>query len=225
MNEREFDEIHDYDYNEGFEASETTTNEIGSDNQTSTPAPDEVVSTDRSMFAPQNEANNSSNVFDNPTTWDMIQRNSNAANRATLEELKAQQSLPLALIGGIAASILCIFLWTLITVLTKFQITYMAIGVGFAVGFSIQKLGKGATPLYGVLGATLALLTCFVGNYISSVFLIANEVNYSYSEAFSSLDVDTSIIIIKETFQGMDILFYGVAIYTGYISAIKSDSK
>nr|WP_297161730.1 hypothetical protein [uncultured Dysgonomonas sp.] len=221
MREKEFDEIHDYDYNEGIENSDITGSEITTDNYQSNISPTEPSSVGRSMFTDQNERTDS-NVFDNETTMNMIQ--GTVVNTVDIEELRAQQNFPLALIAGLAASFLCILIWTLITVLTKYQITYMAIGVGFAVGFSIQKLGKGITPVYGILGAVLALLTCFVGNFLSSVCLIADELNYSYSEMFSSLDVDTSILIVKETFQFMDIVFYGIAIYTGYLCSIKSES-
>lgn len=223
MSEKEFDEIHDYDYNEGFEESDITRSEITNENQSDISPLNEPQTTGRSLFSNQNEGSNNSNVLDNTTTMNMIQENT--INAISIEDLKAQQNFPLGVIGGVIASIVCIFIWSLITVLTKYQITYMAIGVGFAVGFSIQKLGKGLTPIYGILGAILALLTCFVGNFISSVCLIADEFNYGYSEMFSSLDMDTSILIIKETFQVMDLVFYGIAIYTGYLCSIKSEEK
>lgn len=223
MSNRDFDEIHDYDYNQGLGDIDITQNEISSNSvEKSSDINEHEVSNSRSLFSP-NEGNNNANVIDNETTMNMIQ--GNGGDTISLEELRAQQNLPMGLVGGILASILCIAVWSLITVLTKYQITYMAIGVGFAVGFSIQKLGKGITPIYGVIGAILSLLTCFIGNLISSVCLIADEVNFSYSEAFSSLDSDTIIMIVKETFQFMDVLFYGIAIYTGYICSIKSDPK
>lgn len=223
MSDKEYDEIHDYDYNDGFEESDITKSEITTDNQSDISPLNEPQTTGRSLFSNQNEGNNNSSVFDNTTTMNMV--HGNAVNTISIEELEAQQNFPLGVIAGIIASIVCIFIWSLITVLTKYQITYMAIGVGFAVGFSIQKLGKGFTPLYGILGAILALLTCFVGNFLSSVCLIADELNYSYSEMFSSLDIDTAILIIKETFQVMDLVFYGIAIYTGYLCSIKSEGK
>lgn len=224
MSNRDFDEIHDYDYNKGFEETDITNNEISEDSNLNEPSAisEREVSNSRSLFSPNSE-NNNANIIDNETAMNMIQ--GNVGDTISLEELRAQQNLPMGLVGGILASILCILVWSLITVLTKYQITYMAIGVGFAVGFSVQKLGKGITPIYGVIGAILSLLTCFIGNLISSVCLIADEVNFSYSEAFSSLDSDTIIMIVKETFQFMDLVFYGIAIYTGYICSIKSDPK
>ncbi|MBD8348348.1 hypothetical protein [Dysgonomonas sp. HGC4] len=224
MSNRDFDEIHDYDYNKDFEETDITHNEISENSNLGEPSTisEREVSNSRSLFSPNSE-NNNSNIIDNETAMNMIQ--GNVGDTISLEELRAQQNLPMGLVGGVLASVLCILVWSLITVLTKYQITYMAIGVGFAVGFSIQKLGKGITPIYGVIGAILSLLTCFIGNLISSICLIADEVNFSYSEAFPSLDSDTIIMIVKETFQFMDLVFYGIAIYTGYICSIKSDPK
>lgn len=220
MENKDFDEIHDYDYNKGFEETDITRNEMSSASQEEQPSLNEPEITNKRSLFSSNGVNSISNVIDNETTMNMIQ-----GNTVNLEELKAQQNFPLGIVGGILASIFCIFAWALITVLTKYQITYMAIGVGFAVGFSIQKLGKGITPIYGVIGALLSLFTCFIGNIISSVCLIADELNYSYTDMFMSLDADTIVIIIKETFQFMDVVFYGIAIYTGYICSIKSDHK
>lgn len=223
MNDKDFDEIHDYDYNKGFEEADITSNEIFSDSNTQEPLSDEPeVNNSRSLFS-SNNAGSTPNVIDGEVAADMMREN--VSNTLSLEELKAQQNFPMGLLGGLLASVLCIMLWALITVLTEYQITYMAIGVGLAVGFSIQKLGKGITPIYGIMGAVLSLLTCFVGNLISSVCFIAAELNISYLQAFSGLNGDIIISIVKETFREIDLFFYGMAIYTGYVCSIKSDSN
>lgn len=158
------------------------------------------------------------NIIDNSTVMQMI----NGSEAIDMERLKAEQNFPMAVLGGILASIICIFAWALITVATKYQITYMAIGVGIVVGFAVQKFGKGLTPVYGILGAGLALITCFLGNIISYICFIADEYdNYSYIDAISDLNLDISINIATETFQPIDLLFYGLALYTGYMFSIK----
>lgn len=223
MSNKEFDEIYDYDYNQSLERTEINQDETISSDQMNALLDNNENSNE--VVSNRDEISTSSRtMFDNATTMNMIQGSVTAENIVDIEELKAQQNFPLGIIAGIAASIVCILIWVFITVLTKYQISYMAIGVGFAVGFSIQKVGKGMTPIYGISGAILALLTCFIGNFISSICLIANEFGYGYGEVFSSLDFDTSIMIIKETFQFMDVIFYGIAIYTGYLCSIKSST-
>ena len=158
------------------------------------------------------------NIISNETVMQMITEN----NIEDFERLKAEQNFPMAVLGGVLASIICVFIWAIITVATKYQISYMAMGVGVAVGFTIQKFGKGLTPVYGILGAGLALIACFCGNIISYTCFIADQYeSYSYLEAISNLNWDISMSIAIETFQPMDVLFYGLAIYTGYMFSIK----
>lgn len=153
-------------------------------------------------------------VFDNETTLNMIQQT--AAN--DYEEIVAQedQNLPMAIAGGFIASFACIIIWTLITVITKYQIGYMAIGVGFAIGFAIQKFGKSSGMLLGILGAALALFTCFFGNFFSYIYLISQEYSVGFFEVLSDMDLESCILLTKETFQPMDAVFYLIAIYTGF---------
>ncbi|MEN9917600.1 MAG: hypothetical protein RL662_36 [Bacteroidota bacterium] len=151
----------------------------------------------------------------------------NTDNQVTNKEQRiADQNLSMAIVAGIITSILCIVLWTTITVLTKYQISYMAIGVGVAVGFSIQKFGKGQTYAYGVLGGVLALFACIMGNLFSYVCLFANDYpDYTYWEAFSQLDIEISNHIMKLRFQIIDLLFYGIAIYCGFMFSIQKDEQ
>ena len=174
----------------------------------------------RSIFPMEDpvDSTQQNNIISNETVMQMITEN----NIEDFERLKAEQNFPMAVLGGVLASIICVFIWTIITVATKYQISYMAMGVGVAVGFTIQKFGKGLTPVYGILGAGLALIACFCGNIISYTCFIADQYeSYSYLEAISNLNWDISMSIAIETFQPMDVLFYGLAIYTGYMFSIK----
>jgi hypothetical protein len=97
---------------------------------------------------------------------------------------------------------------------------YMAIAVGFIVGFSVQFMGKGIDKIYGIIGAIGAVLGCVLGNFLSQVGFIAidPEIGLSYFQALRLLlsDMQLTVEIMKETFSPIDILFYGIAIYTGY---------
>lgn len=211
------DNIGDFDYNKDFnEAFNNVDEQRIDDNSTSL---DPVI--ERRSILPVDDANSTTTVnsiINNDTVIQMITDNNNIHS----EELKAQQNFPVAILGGILASIVCIFIWTMITVATKYQITYMAIGVGVAVGFTIQKFGKGLTPVYGILGAILALIACFCGNIISYTCLEAELYEgYSYLNAISDINFNRVLNLSVSTFQLMDLLFYGLAIYTGYIFSIK----
>lgn len=215
---RDNDNIGDSDYEKDFnEAFNNVTESEIIDNQ---PLSLDPVIERRSIFPMEDpvDSTQQNNIISNETVMQMITEN----NIEDFERLKAEQNFPMAVLGGVLASIICVFIWTIITVATKYQISYMAMGVGVAVGFTIQKFGKGLTPVYGILGAGLALIACFCGNIISYTCFIADQYeSYSYLEAISNLNWDISMSIAIETFQPMDVLFYGLAIYTGYMFSIK----
>lgn len=138
--------------------------------------------------------------------------------KAAIAKLHAQQNLPLGFVAGTVATLLGATLWAVITVVTKFQIGYMAVGVGFLVGYSIRTFGKGLSPIYGVMGASLALLGCLLGNMLSVCSAIADAANDSFFAV--TLNVFTNPELMAQammaTFHPMDLLFYGIALYEGY---------
>jgi hypothetical protein len=136
-----------------------------------------------------------------------------------------EQNLSLAIIGGLGVAIVSAFIWALITYYTKYQIGYMAIAVGAAVGFTVRFLGKGLTPLFGIIGAGFALFGCLLGNLFSQVGFLADSYSVSYVTIFSWLDPVVLKGIFTGSFNAMDLLFYGLAIYEGFRFSFRSISK
>ncbi len=150
------------------------------------------------------------------------------ANRAVrvdpfkLEVLRQQagekQNLLLGLVAGVAAAVIGAILWAVITVFTNHQIGWMAIGVGLLVGLAVHQFGRGIDPIYGILGAVLAFLGCLVGNLLAVAILASQEGTVSLVEALLVFLIapETVIEVLQITFQPIDFLFYGLAIYEGY---------
>jgi len=132
---------------------------------------------------------------------------------------EVRSNIFLGFIGGLASSIIGAGLWAGITILTGYQIGFMAIGVGFLVGMSIRILGKGRTFTYGIMGAVLALLGCMAGNILSMYGIFAKEFHVTIGEAYNLIG---PIEMLKETFRGMDLLFYALAVYEGFRFSIFS---
>ncbi|MDR1730453.1 MAG: hypothetical protein LBR52_07320 [Prevotellaceae bacterium] len=133
-----------------------------------------------------------------------------------LNELRLQQNFSFAATGGALAAFLAAILWASITVATKYQIGYMAIAVGLIVGFAVRFFGAGIDKRFGVLGACLSLFGCLLGNLFSQIGFIAHEYSYGYLEVFSFLDFNMVAEIMTDSFNPMDVLFYGIAVYEGY---------
>jgi len=133
-----------------------------------------------------------------------------------VNKLKLEQNLPLAFVGGLSTTLVGAILWAIITVSTEYQIGFMAIIIGFIVGYSVRLFGKGIDTIFGVIGAFLALLGCVLGNFLSIVGFVANSENLGYLETLSLIDFSIVPEIMIESFNPMDLLFYGLAIYEGY---------
>jgi len=138
-----------------------------------------------------------------------------------LEKLKQEQNYLLGLIIGITVGLLGALLWGMLTVATGYQIGYMALAIGAGVGLSIRYAGKGVDQIFGITGASIAILSCLLGNFFSIIGTIANLENLEYLETFMLFDYSLLISVMKETFSVMDILFYGIAGFEGYKFAFR----
>lgn len=138
-----------------------------------------------------------------------------AAFKANLE---SQQNLPLAMIAGFVAALIGAALWAAVTVATKYQIGWLAVGVGFLVGIAVRKAGRGLTKPFGIVGAICALFGCALGNLLSVCGFLATEESMPFVQVLFSVLVHPRIAaeIMVATFSPMDLLFYGIAIYEGY---------
>ena len=126
------------------------------------------------------------------------------------------ENLPLAVVGGLAASLIGAAVWALIAIITNYQIGWIAIGVGFLTGFAVKFLGRGVSPVFGVIGAAFALLGCVLGNLFTIVHFGTVETGMGFFELLFALDLRTIVEVMTDSFQPMDALFYGLALYAGF---------
>ena len=162
----------------------------------------------------------SKNVEIQQETQDLEQPLNQEELNLKIEKLRLEQNLPFAIIASLGSAIVMAILWAVITVATEYQIGYMAIAVGFIVGYAVKFTGKGIDKIYGIIGAVGALLGCVFGNFLSQIGFVVQdpEIGLSYFEALKMLLLNgqLTIEVMKETFSPIDLLFYGIAIYEGY---------
>jgi len=125
-------------------------------------------------------------------------------------------SLPMGLMAGLVAAAVGAALWATITVVTSYQIGWMAIGVGALVGLAVRAAGKGASAAFGILGGTLALTGCLVGNLLTGAVILSREWDVSVAVALSRLTPEMTVKVMMAIFSPMDLLFYALAIWQGY---------
>lgn len=130
--------------------------------------------------------------------------------------LKREQNLPMAILVGLIASLIGAALWAVITIAAEYQIGFMAVGVGLLVGFCVRSAGKGIDKSYGIIGAVLSIFGCLLGNYLTVIGMIGKYTGLGFTTTFTTIDMGSIPSLMSETFQPIDILFYGIAVYEGY---------
>lgn len=135
-------------------------------------------------------------------------------------DLFPEKKLLLGAFVGLAAAIAGAIIWAVVTVTAKYQIGWMAVGVGAFVGFAL-RIGNGGKT-FGILGAFLALFGCILGNYFSLIGLAAGELHVPFFTVLNNTDTAKVISAMWEDFISASFLFYAIAAYEGYkFSAIR----
>lgn len=144
------------------------------------------------------------------------------STQPAIGQLDDQPNLLMGLIGGVIAMLIGAIVWGAITYFTEYQIGWMAIGVGFLVGVAIKFFGRGKTIAFGISGAVLALIGCILGNLIFYAGIIAREEGASFMEVFLFflMSPAATIEVFTFAFSFMDILFYALAAYAGFSTAM-----
>jgi hypothetical protein len=133
--------------------------------------------------------------------------------------------LVLGTLGAIAGALIGAIAWGAITAATHFQIGYMAIGVGFLAGYGMRTLGGGRDRADGVIAGIVAFLGCVLGNLLTVVIDFA-----PHDGAHRGIVELTMLILLTpklawfmltESFSIMDVVFYALAVYAGYRTALK----
>lgn len=137
-------------------------------------------------------------------------------------QLKREQNMTLGTVFGLIACAIAALVWAGITVVTGYQASIVAIGVGYVVGFAVQLGGRGVDPQYGALGGALSLLSVLLGNILSIFGIIARQEEVRFMEVALSFDYSQTPSLLMETFDVMDLVFYGIAVLVGFGASVRS---
>jgi len=133
-----------------------------------------------------------------------------------LQQLSEEQNFAMAIIAGGCAALVGAGIWAAVTVITGYQIGWLAIGVGFLVAYAVRMAGKGLTTKFKVLGALLALAGCAVGNFLTVCHYLGQQYGLGYFEVLTRLKPGAIPDLMASSFSGMDLVFYAIAAYEGY---------
>lgn len=133
-----------------------------------------------------------------------------------IQALRQQQRLLPGLLAGLIALVIGVLIWAGATIFTGRSMGWMVIGVGLMVGFAIQFSGRSEEPIFGWMGAALVLLGCGVGNVFAVCGLASQAENIPLLSLCASMTPALAFKLSQQTFKGIDLFFYVLAIYAGY---------
>jgi len=142
-----------------------------------------------------------------------------------LEYLKTEQNIMGGILAGVLTGLAGASLWCVFTVVTGWQISYLAMLIGAGVGFAFAMFGKIVEKKFAYLSAFIALLSVVFGNFLTIIALIASYYDLNFFEVLGSVDFSYIPEVLIESFHVMDVLFYGVAMVLGYRFAFRKISK
>lgn len=131
-------------------------------------------------------------------------------------QLLSEQNLAFGVVAGLVASLIGAAAWAITTYASGYQIGFMAIGIGFLVGYAIRATGKGISSVFGVAGAALSLLGCALGNLLAVTAIVADSEGVAFATAVSQLTPALAQELMVAFFSPMDVVFYAIAAYEGY---------
>jgi uncharacterized membrane protein len=136
-----------------------------------------------------------------------------------------RKRLILGTLGAIAGAVLGAIGWAAVTASTGYQIGYVAVAVGFLAGYGMRTLGGGRDRADGVIAAVVAFLGCVLGDLLTAVAQFApHDALHRTVPQLALLVLLTPKIawfMLHETFNIMDIVFYAIAVYAAYRTALK----
>lgn len=138
-----------------------------------------------------------------------------------MEFLRQEQNLLVGTTAGLLAAVAGAVVWAGVAVVAGYLIGWMAVGIGFLVGIAVRLGGKGIDPIFGVVGATMSVLGCILGNVFAIAWFISVDTGRAIIDVLSQMDISIVIDLVLDSFQVTDILFYAMAIYFGYRYAFR----
>lgn len=146
-------------------------------------------------------------------------------NESAIRHLRKQQNLRIGIIAAVFAGMIGAALWTIVTVATAYQISFMAIAVGALVGFAMQKAGRGIEAKYAIWGAALTALSCVFGAFCSVAGYVATAEGLDFFTALFSIEYSRLPELLLQTTNHWDLIFYAIAIYEGFRFSKRSFDK
>jgi hypothetical protein len=126
----------------------------------------------------------------------------------------ARSNFALGLVATLGAGLVSAVLYGLVIGLTKHQIGYAAVGVGFLIGIAAGRAG-GRSQSLPVVSVIVSVASVYLGQLIGTAMIMAKEFSVGFNEVFfEHLDVVQKLW--KADADPLTFLFFAVAAYVAF---------
>ncbi|MGW0768541.1 hypothetical protein [Streptomyces sp. NPDC002676] len=131
-----------------------------------------------------------------------------------------RDNLVVGLLAAVAAALVVGGLYGVIIGLTKHEIGWAAVGVGFVIGLAAGKAG-GRNPVVPIAAALLAVGSVYLGQLVGEAMMIAKLVHVGFSEVFfDHLDIVQKAW--KEDADPLTFVFIAIAAFAAFSGTKKA---
>ncbi|MER6243210.1 hypothetical protein ACFY3E_29775 [Streptomyces griseorubiginosus] len=131
-----------------------------------------------------------------------------------------RNNLGLGLVAAFVAAVVAAGVYGAIIGLTKHEIGWAAVGVGFLVGLAAGRVG-GRNPVLPVASAVLSLGSVYVGQLVGEAMIVAKDTPLSFSELFFQ-----HFDVLQEGWKAgadpLTFVFFAIAAYVAFTGARKA---
>jgi hypothetical protein len=131
-----------------------------------------------------------------------------------------KNNIGLGLAGAFGAAVVVAGVYGAIIGLTKHEIGWAAVGVGFLIGLAAGRLG-GRNPVLPVASAVLSLGAVYIGQLVGDAMLLADEAKVGFNEVFFQ-----HFSVVQEAWKAdadpLTFLFFAIAAYVAFTGARKA---
>jgi hypothetical protein len=122
-----------------------------------------------------------------------------------------------AVVLGAVAALAGAAVWVVVGAVTKHEIGFVAVGVGYLVSVSMSRV-RATWNRLPVVAAAIALVAVVVGDVVLDVVLQAQYEDVALGEAFGTVATDLSLAkdIVSAYFSPIDLLFWPLAASVAY---------
>ena len=129
------------------------------------------------------------------------------------ETLLSEQNFVAAIISGAIATVLAAGIYAVMTAFSGgTSYSFMAAGIGAAIGFTMQFLGRGIDGKFAVVASVYAVLGCVLGNLLAVVLMISKADQVSPLTVISSIPTGELLGWVFADLQLMDLVFWMAAV-------------